>query len=554
MTAAGGEKLLGQFLAAIERFAPPEPCTEAPDREGWDATDAILIAYGDQIHAPDKSPLACLAEWIDDCHGEELFNTLHILPFCPYSSDDGFSVIDYLQVDPQLGTWQDITALGRRVRLMFDLVLNHASIRSDWFARYVAGEEPYRRFFVEADPAADLSAVVRPRSLPLLTPVETTRGTRHVWTTFSADQVDLNYGEPLLLLRMVEILLEYLARGAQIVRLDAIAFLWKTPGTSCVHLPETHEVVKLFRDVVDAAAPQVWLLTETNVPHRENISYFGDADEARLVYQFPLPPLLLDAFVHGDATYLNRWLAALDPPAAGTTYVNFTASHDGIGVRPLEGLVPEGRVSDLVAAVKRRGGLVSTRALPDGDAPYELNITYVDALSPANLDPQLHSRRFLASQAVMLALQGIPAIYFHSLVGSRNDRAAADASGHARRINRRKFSRVELDHQLADPQSLSGQIAAGYRHLLAIRRQQPAFHPEAAQQWIEMRHPGVVAFLRTSGNEAQRILTLANVSSESVQLDTTPIGGGHLTRDLIAQEAVEPGSVTLEPGQARWLA
>ncbi|MCG8585754.1 MAG: alpha-amylase family glycosyl hydrolase, partial [Pirellulales bacterium] len=386
----------------------------------WDQTDIVLITYGDMVRSDgDASPLSELRGFLKDESLDESLSTVHILPFFPYSSDDGFSVIDYHAVNPELGDWPDVARLSEDFRLAFDLVLNHASSKSDWFARYLACEEPYSRFFVEADPEADLTAVTRPRSLPLLTSYETAHGTKYVWTTFSADQVDLNFAEPELLLAMLGVLLDYTARGAQVIRLDAIAFLWKRIGTSCVHLDETHEVVKLMRDVLEAAAPHVWILSETNVPHKENISYFGDGDEAHIVYQFSLPPLLLDAFTHADTTYLCKWLSDLEPAKPGTTFLNFTASHDGVGVRPLEGLVPDDRLESLVAAVKSRGGLVSTRRREDGtDVPYELNIAYVDALAPSEADEDLHARRFLSTQAVMLALRGVPALYFHSLVGA----------------------------------------------------------------------------------------------------------------------------------------
>ena len=328
-------------------------------------------------------------------------------------------------------------ALAGQVDLMFDLVLNHVSRRSQWFQRYLEGSSPYDRYFIEVDPQADVSQVTRPRSLPLLTPVQTARGERHVWTTFSADQMDLNFAEPAVLLEMLDLLLFYAAEGARIIRLDAIAYLWKKIGTSCIHLPQTHEVVKLMRSVLADVAPHVLLLTETNVPHAENIAYFGAGDEAHMVYQFSLPPLLLDALVSEDATSLMRWLAALKPPPSGNTFFNFTASHDGIGVRPLEGLVPEERIAQLSAAVRARQGHVGTRRDAHGnDKPYELNITYLDALrddagafSPAQI------QRFLTSQAVMLALQGIPGVYFHSLVGTPNDVAAVPREAASRVVS-----------------------------------------------------------------------------------------------------------------------
>lgn len=543
-------EILPRLVELIEKYT----ADTQPEMPGWTEEDVVLITYGDQVQADGKTPLAAFAAFLEEQSWTELFSTVHFLPFCPYSSDDGFSVIDYLQVDPKLGDWEDIGQIGDSFQLMFDLVLNHCSAQSEWFAAYLRQEQPYDRFFFEASPDDDTSEVVRPRSLPLLTEFETAAGPRHVWTTFSADQVDLNYANPDVLLTMIDVLLEYAQRGAQIIRLDAVAFLWKTIGTNCIHLSETHEAVKLMRDVLEIVAPHVWLLTETNVPHKENISYFGEGDEAHMVYQFSLPPLLLDAFTHGDATYFNQWLAGLEPPKPGTTFFNFTASHDGIGVRPLEGLVPDERVDSLVAAVKQRGGRVNTRRRGDRDVPYELNITYVDALKPAEADAELHARRFLATQAVMLSLQGVPATYFHSLVGTENYEKGVEESGIARRINRRKFPWDELHDQI-ESSPLSREIYNGYQQLLRLRRGVSAFHPDAPQRVLATEEPTVIAFERTSIDGRQKVLTLVNCGSETVDLDLRELCDATTSHDLIAGEAVERmDSFLLLPGQAAWLA
>ena len=522
----------------------------------WTERDIVLITYADQIGGGSNSPLANMATWLHSTGLDRLLSTVHLLPFCPWSSDDGFSVIDYLAVDPAAGTWDDIAHLREQVDLMFDLVLNHISRRSDWFERYTRGEEPYRRYFLEVDDSYDTSQVVRPRSLPLLTEIETANGPRRVWTTFSDDQIDLNYAEPDVLVEMLRVLLEYARRGARIIRLDAVAFLWKADGTNCVHLPQTHEVVKLMREVVEQAFPGTLLLTETNVPHAENISYFGGGDEAHMVYQFSLPPLLIDAFVHGDALWLRKWLAELAPPPAGCTFFNFTASHDGVGVRPLEGLVPDARLDHIVAAMRDRGGLIGTRRQADGtDTPYELNVSYVDALSPTTRDepPQIerHAQRFLASQAVMLALQGMPAVYIHSLTGSQNDYAGVESSGINRRINRRKFQLDTLHAQLAEEQSLAGRIFAGYQHLLATRRSTPAFHPNAPQRVIADTPDHVLAFIRTSLDATQQVLVVANFAEQEVTIQPGDwMDTQHDSyRDLLGHAAPDGDGRVIVPGE-----
>jgi glycosidase len=548
-----GEAWAPRFAQLIAA-APPVRQRAAPQ---WDQRDVALITYGDHVRAPGQPPLRALHQFLLRHRFDEMFNILHLLPFFPHSSDDGFSVVDYQAVDPALGDWDDVRALGRSFGLMFDLVLNHVSQHSRWFQDYLLGREPYVRYFHEVDPGTDLSAVTRPRSLPLLSEFQTRRGRRHVWTTFSADQVDLNFAEPEVLRAMAEVLLQYVQQGARIIRLDAIAYLWKQIGTSCIHLPQTHAVVKFLRELLAGTAPEVLLLTETNVPHAENVRYFGDGDEAHLVYQFSLPPLVLDAWLNEDARPLVRWLAELASAPPGATFLNFTASHDGIGVRPLEGLVPVERFVGLADTIRARGGMISTRHGPDGrDLPYELNVTYFDAVTePGSRDTNLQVRRYLGTQALMLALRGIPAVYFSSLFGTGNDVAGAQQSGQPRRINRRKFSSDELNTALERPESREARVLAGYRRLLAVRRAEPAFHPDAPQQvWPEVP-AWLIAVLRSSLDGRQRILALANVSGQEQSWEIPAEIAFRPARELIRGcPWPQAARVQLAPYETVWLA
>ena len=578
-----GDECLDKIMARVEARPAESARIDAPI---WDQRDVVLITYGDQVRFDEdddnaschpqadktqKGPLQALARFLAEAGLDDSINTIHLLPCFPYSSDDGFSVIDYRQIDPALGDWADVDRLGRGYRLMFDLVLNHISRRSRWFEEYLAGREPFRRFFIEVDPRCDTSLVTRPRSLPLLTEVETAAGPRHVWTTFSDDQIDLNYAQPDVLVEMVDVMLLYLAHGVRIVRLDAIAYLWKQLGTPCIHLPQTHEVVKLLRDVADEVSPGTIILTETNVPHEENVSYFGDGDEARMVYQFSLAPLLLEALLWGDGRVLMDWLAKTRPTPPGTTVLNFTASHDGIGLRPLEGIMPPKRIERLLAAVAARGGSVSCKRGPDGcDSPYELNISYFSALADPD-DPDDHKAsqtqidRFLAGQAIMLSLRGIPGIYFHSLVATPNDTKGVAATGRARSINRRKFGLGELRSILAAEAEAPARVLAAYRRLLGVRTAQAAFHPDAAQEAIDLGRPQLVAFLRTAPakvgeNQPQKILVVANVGREpqtvdlSAQTGSAGFAGFESGTDLLDEDApLVAGRLELKPYQVAWL-
>ncbi|HSR68430.1 MAG TPA: sugar phosphorylase [Acidobacteriota bacterium] len=540
-------RTLSQLLSLVERFRAPgglPPC--------WEEKDVVLISYGGGLADGGRPGLQVLDDFVAGEGLHELFSTLHILPFFPSSSDDGFSVIDYRSVASDLGDWDDIARIRSRLHLMFDLVLNHCSRRSPWFEQYLEGRLPGLDYFIEADPGADWSQVVRPRSSPLLTPFQTSRGLRRLWTTFSEDQVDLNFAQPAVLLEMLSVLLAYIERGARIIRLDAVAFLWKQAGTSCLNLPQTHAVVQLMRRLVERLAPGVLLITETNLPHQQNISYFGEGDEAHLVYQFSLPPLLLDAFLNQDAGPLIEWTRHLSKPPEGSCYLNFTASHDGIGLRPLEGLVSRRRLDRLVRAAREKGGLVSQGRRPDGSqAPYELNITYRDALFGDGLEEALEVRRFLSSQALMLAFRGIPAVYFHSLVGTPNDLQGYRSSGIKRRINRHIYGLERLRRVLLRA-GAQRSIYQGYRRLLEVRRSQSAFHPQGGQElWPASRGP-LFGLLRSAPDHSQRLLVIVNCSARPQTLTRGRLGGDYRC-DLLSGRCLEE-EVRLEPFQALWLA
>lgn len=524
----------------------------------WSPQDAVLITYGDMVKKDGEVPLRTLSHVIESEIGDAV-NTVHLLPFYPYSSDDGFSVIDYREVDPALGSWDDIKTFAR-YRLMFDLVLNHISSRSSWFRNFMLGIQPFDTYFHELDPSTDLSAVTRPRTSPLLTRVATRDGDRHVWTTFSADQVDLNYSDPEVFFDMLDVLFVYISQGARIIRMDAIAYLWKEIGTSCIHLPQTHEIVKTIREILKMIAPEVILLTETNVPHEENISYFGDGDEAHMVYQFSLPPLLLHGLIQGTARHLTQWSSTLGQIPEGCTYLNFTASHDGIGVRPLEGLISSEDRDHLVQHVRNLGGEVSTKSNPDGsESPYELNITYFDALgNPGEPFPSnQHIQRFLCSQTVALGLQGVPAIYFNSLFGARNNYAWKRDTGRARTINRGKWNQQELETMLHDPQTHYAKVMQEYLRRLNIRKQQPAFHPFASQTVHDLC-PGVFAFDRLAPDQSQRILCLHNLSTQGQKIrikDAIPSLKTNACHNLLQgkDRGAPDGNIRLKAYECCWL-
>ena len=560
------QRRIGQHLANFRTAstASPPANTAGHDAPTWSEKDQWVICYGDSILDEGTPPLAVLDTFLQRYLGDAI-SGVHVLPFFPWSSDDGFSVIHYREVNSELGEWAHIQTLASHYDLMADLVLNHVSRESLWFVDYLAGSLPGRDYFIEVDPDTDVSQVTRPRSSPLLVPISTRRGTRHVWATFSEDQIDLNFENPDVLLEFVGILLFYLQQGVRIIRLDAVAFLWKRLGTSCIHLPETHTVVRLLRAIVDEIAPGTLLITETNVPHAENISYFGlerlakgAPDEAHMVYQFALPPLLLHTLTRGEATTIQTWLNSLPVLPEQCTYLNFTASHDGIGVRPLEGLLPDHERDALLELMHRFGGFVSMRSNPDGsDTPYEINITWFEAMCGTRRGPDpWQIARFLCSQAIMLSLQGIPALYIHTLTGTLNDVEGVERSGRLRSINRRRWQLDELALLLESPSTPTHDVFHALHRLLEQRRQEPCFHPNAPQRVIETP-PELLAIERGPLRNGRRLLALYNVTDVKFDL----AHAGDALNQALTQHHWQPldpltahHEETLPPYAVRWLA
>jgi len=538
--------IFSQIDALVARYASAIP----PKAESCSQSDAFLISYGDSILG-EKPPLESLHEFLSAEVGN-LISFVHLLPFYPFTSDDGFSVVDFRAVREDLGTWDHLERFAQDYRLVFDGVINHVSASSHYMKGYAAGDPAFADFFVALDPATDTSKVLRTRNLPLLHDYPTHEGVKWLWTTFSRDQLDLNYANPKVLLEILDVMLFYAQKGASMVRLDAIPYMWKELGTSCAHLPQTHELIKLIRDVYDLASPHTALLTETNVPHRENIAYFGDGgDEAQMIYNFSLAPLTLWSLYKGDASVLTEWASGIEFIGDHATYLNITATHDGIGMRPTEGILSHEQRMELVQLARDHGGDMTGKRNSDGSvSPYELNLTYFDAVNDpgANEPAELQVRRFMVSQAIPMALMGIPGIYIHSLLGSRNDTEGVKRTGRARSINREQLSLDTLRRELADPCSVRGQVFAAYRKLLQLRSQQSAFDPKAAQKILDCG-PAVFAVRRENTQTGETLVALHNVTNQPVEirLRTTSL------LDLLTHERLEEGAVTLAPYQVRWL-
>jgi sucrose phosphorylase len=388
--------------------------------------------------------------------------------------------------------------------------------------------------------------VFRPRTHPLFTAFTKNDGSKvNVWTTFSEDQADYDFSRAEVLLEFIRIFLMYSRRGGRMLRLDAIAYLWKEDGTPCLHHSKTHAFVRLLRAIIDCLGLPVLLLTETNVPHRDNISYFGgrfsngsfadktagkapSGDEAHLVYNFALPPLALHAAISGNAGPLQKGAAGLRALPAGKYFLNFLASHDGIGLGPTKGLVDDSEFNQTLEEAKKRGALVSMKSTSAGPIPYELNCSWADMVAPASLgSTETQARAFLATYAAAMALPGLPAVYFHSWIGSRAWKEGPGFLGYNRAINREKPTIDIVEKELADSGSFRSLVLGGFRKLLEFRAAQEAFNPEVPCKVLESQ-AGLFALYRGSCGGGG-VLCVQNFSASQERFNPGMSGLGEIT-------------------------
>lgn len=543
-------------ILKIMRF-DEEVAEVKPHNNPWSSQDIAVITYGNSVLDGDEIPLDTLHKFLNR-YLKDTINTVHILPFSPYCSDDGFAVIDYYKINPKLGDWPQIQSIAADYWLMADLVINHCSTSSEWFQNFINGRGYGHDYFYTASPQNNLSDVVRPRTSPLLRETKTASGTQYVWCTFSHEQADLDFSNMAVLKEFVKIIRHYLDNGIRIFRLDAVAFLWKRIGTNCLNLPETHEVVRLIRTLIEHSTPDAIIISETNLPNRENLSYFGNANEAHSIYNFSLPPLLLNTLVTGDCRYLKQWLMSMPPAQNGTCYFNFIASHDGIGLRPAEGLLSEAEIASLINTMQQFGGKVSWRSGDNGTKrPYEINIALFDALQGTiKGKDELGIDRFICAHAIMLGLEGIPAFYIHSLLATTNDYERCEQTGHNRSINRHQWDYQTLVSELDNKDSQHHQVFHRLKEIIHIRQKQPAFHPNATQFTLQIGDQ-LFGFWRQSMDRTQSIFCIYNISdqTQSLLLSSLNLIVTDDWRDLISGQQYDPSTqrIDIAPYQTVWI-
>lgn len=567
--AASGARLRQDLDTLIARWRAPLRAAlgeGAGDHPRLDQRQVVVIAYGDHLRRDGEAPLSTLAGWCRE-HLKGLASTIHVLPFHPSTSYEGYAITDYMAVDPALGSWDDLARLGEDFDLMFDLVLNHCSASHPWFLQLLADEDPGRGYFLTVeDPGAPwLAEVRRARNLPLVHPFETAAGTRHVWTTYSPDLIDLNWREPAVCCEFLEVLLDSVVRGARVVRLDAFVYTWKQEGTDCVALPETHRLLRVFQEVLArAGAGSVAILPSiTNVTQARNYTYLapeGGDRQADLVYHLPLSALLLLGLYRADAGPLARWLSELPEAPPGRAYLNLAATHDGIGLTWLKDLLPEETVRELIDAAEARGALLSSRKdrSEGDDLPWEINATWFSACAPAPGSNADHVAAFLATQGVVLALRGVPALYLPLLLAGRNDHPRVERTGDPRAVNRGRFDLDSWSAAAARGHSDEARVLAGMRRMLAARRECAAFHPEGGQRVLDLGIPAVLALERRAPEGGSVTVCLVNLADEAQRVPAGALAQGRDAaapwRDLLGGAQGDwDAPLSLAPFQVRWL-
>jgi len=535
--------------------------------ERFSEKDLILITYGDTVKGPGLTPLATLHAFVNT-YNRGAINTLHILPFFPYSSDRGFSVVDFKLVDPELGSWADIREKKRQYDLMFDAVLNHVSSRSEIFREFLGGNPRYLDFFIAYDSPDDLTVdqrrkIFRPRTSDILTRFDTIHGPKWVWTTFSEDQIDFNFRNPEVLLQVLNSLLFYIRNGADILRLDAVTYIWAEPGTESIHLPQTHGVVKLLRDVVDSVGSGVALLTETNVPHEKNISYFGNgSDEAHMVYNFALPALVLYTVYREDSRVISRWAESITPPSDMATFFNILDTHDGIGLMGAKEILSRQDMAFIINKANDRGAYISYKMAEDRtEEPYEINTTWWSAINGDDNREDIgrQVKRYVASRSIALVIQGVPGIYLHGFMGMANDHERVQETGVKRDVNRGFIISEEVERELADPNSKLSLIRLYSGRLFRARTRRRAFHPRGPQKILHLS-PDVFAVIRHSPEGDKHILAITNVTGRKTRLEVPLSEVGveeRQWRDLLSDKPWEARGntlkIALEPYGVMWL-
>ncbi len=550
--------ICNQLLQILDDFSEKSRYEEISEDKKWDESYAVLITYADGVYKKGEATLVTLRELLSKYFGS-LSKVVHILPFLKSTSDGGFAVSSHKSIDEKFGSWEDLNSISNNHFLMADLVLNHVSSSHPWVQQFIKCQEPGLSNVFSPSQDLDWKNVIRPRSSSLFSQINTEDGQKQVWTTFGPDQVDLNWLNPKMTVEFLHLIITYLSNGIKWLRLDAVGFIWKESGTTCLHLPKAHSIVKILRILLNDLLKDGVLITETNVPQKENLSYLIPEDEADMAYNFPLPPLLLEAIITSRADILNSWICDWPELPETTTLFNFTASHDGVGLRALEGLMNEQRIKDLLINCEKRGGLVSHRRLSNGvDKPYELNISWWSAMEDPGRDSnRFQYERFLLTQLFVMSLKGVPAFYLPALLASENDIKNFSMTGQRRDLNREKFKSENLAAVFKNPESNANKNLRYLRSAMDVRAKLPQFHPQSQMECLSKSRSDIVVIKRGIGSKA--IFTIHNMTENKINYRFMDYEFNKLIKndlnmqDYLTTNKYNSNNIELDPFQVIWL-
>ena len=527
-----------------------------PQKSLWSEEDFFLITYADTIKKKKVKNLISLGNFLNKYCKE--FSFIHILPFFPYSSDDGFAVKDFKTVNSEHGDWDDFKKISFGFKTMIDLVINHCSSENELFKDFLNGISFVSDFFIVSNEKfKESEKIVRPRSSDISKEINLNGKTKYVWCTFSHDQVDFNFKNPNVLIYFIEIMKFYLDKNIKALRLDAVAFIWKQLGSSCINLPQTHDIIRLLRLIIDNFYSDVLIITETKIPSHENLSYFGNNNEAHCIYNFSLAPLLIHSIISGNGKYLKRWSRSMPPAQEKNSYLNFLSSHDGIGLRPLEGILPEKEIKNYINFFRKQGALFGLRKNKKKESVYEVNITLLDAFKESYFgNDSFGIKRFILAHIILFSMEGIPAVYIQNLVGSKNDYTKVKKTGSNRSINRKNWEFKLLEEKLKNKKSINYKIFNLLKEIISIRKKQPAFHPNATQFTLQLEDD-FFGIWRQSIDRSQSIFCVSNLTNSLKKISLLNINliSTNEWFDIISKKKIKNmrGNIILKPYQTYWL-
>lgn len=511
------EKIVIKYLKKIKKGK------KKYQNEYFSEKDVILIVYGDNIKNKKEPTLKTLSGFLGKI--KKYINIVHIIGLFLYSSDRGFSIIDFKKINPRFGKFSHLKKIEKNFKLLIDFVCNHISSKSDWYKKFAKGDKEYQNFFICFDKLPEkekIECVFRPRTTPLLVKRNLAIGRKWLWRTFCHDQIDLNYQNPKVLLKMIDVFLFYVERGAKLIRLDAIGYIWKKLGTTCFLTKESHVFIQLLRNILDIVSPDTLLIAEVNIGIKENLTYLGKKEkEAQLIYNFTLAPLVLYSFYKENTKKLINSLNLFDFTSKSKNIINILDCHDGISVVGAKDVLSQKEIKFLEKEILKRNGKINYKKEKNKKTPYEFNITWWSAIEEKKESEILNIKKYIASRGIQFSLKGIPAIYFLGLFGIENCISCYEKTKKTRDINRKRFTENKIKKFLLEQKMKENKVFYEILRLLKYRNKEKAFHP-AGEQIPLFLNKKLFSIIRISPNKKEKILVIINISRDNIKIKIKP--------------------------------